>query len=38
MYSNLGYNYYSKLVDINVIKNFNDVQLDNRFKYYGNKL
>ncbi|TKZ35380.1 glycosyltransferase [Brachyspira catarrhinii] len=34
----LGYNYYSKLVDINVIKNFNDIQLDNCFKYYGDKL
>lgn len=34
----LGYNYYSKLVDINVIKNFNDIQLDNCFKYYGYNL
>ena len=34
----IGYNYYSKLVDINVVQNFNDIQLDNCFKYYGDKL
>ena len=34
----IGYNYYSKLCDINVVQNFSDIQLDNCFKYYGDKL
>ena len=34
----IGYINYSRLMDINVIKNFNDIQLDNCFKYYGDKL
>ena len=34
----LAYDNYHKLYDINVLENYNDIQLKNLFNYYGEKL
>lgn len=34
----VGYDYYVKLWHVNKLQNFNDVQLNNVFDYYGDKL